>query len=172
MSQDYRKGWSDHGADPRKSRSKSSAGVGGGPGSNKQLKNRKGWNDHGADPRKSSHKGSAGVGGGVSGRTFGKRKGFSDSGKYQDGGIVAAQAKYAAIEGLRNEMSTISGESLFSNENNYENGGLVQNKSSDIEEKLELAQEILGRKSESKEDNEEDLDNLSREELIARLKRA
>lgn len=166
MSQDNRKGWNDHGADPRKSRNKGSAGVGGQAGSNKKFAKRKGFNDHGSDPRSSRHKGSAGVGGNVgSGKKFNKRKGWDEKPRLEDGGIVQDQAKYSAVQNLRNAMAKIDGDNFT---NAYANGGVVANQesSSRIEDKLDQVQEALG----SKKNEEENIDDLSREELLERLR--
>lgn len=93
---------------------------------------------------------------------------YSRSPQYQNGGIVD-KAKFAAIQGLRDEMSSLSGESVLKN---FEDGGIVE-KSESIQNKLDLAEKLLSKKESNKydEDDNEDLENLSRDELLARLRK-
>ena len=81
---------------------------------------------------------------------------------YEDGGIVA---KKKALVNLKNAMSAMGGNSLTeslasTSESNFQDGGVVKASASDITEDV----------IEAKDEQESNLDDLSREELIQLLK--
>ena len=92
-----------------------------------------------------------------------KRKGWDDSGKYEDGGVVGGiedRVKVSSLEMLEKEMASLGGEGLFGElTQRFKDGGVVKSESYEDEEEYE------------EENDEEDFGDYSRSELIEMLRR-
>lgn len=163
------------------------------------YKEREGWGDMGDGKYGKKIKYSPRGGSAQNSDKFKSRRGWSDHGvehRYQDGGIVGA--KMNALNNLKDQMSSMGGDSLFDslNENAYKDGGVVKTSviakdKKSLKKGLKEASQMMGNKYkdggmkyedggivgseyESEESEFEDSDDrysdLSREELLALLK--